>query len=102
MGRSLTEGLIAELRDIGSLSEPIVWRPESIASARELLANVGAWQSAPDTGDAILLGDQASVTIYVDSPPWRIDDDLTERIQDLPRHVVFSIGIRGGIKREAV
>ena len=90
---------IAILTDHGALSEPIAWRTASIAEARELLVNVGAWQSAPDTGDAILLSDSAFVTIYDDHPPFHADDDLRERIAHQTSRVSFLIGPRRGIRR---
>jgi hypothetical protein len=90
---------IARLSDRGSLGEPIVWRTESIAEARELLANVGAWQSAPDTGDAILLSTSAYVEVF-DDPKPEFAGDLTQLIDDGngPR-VIFDLGPRGGIRR---
>ena len=90
---------IARLTDRGSLSEPIVWRTESIAEARELLANVGSWQTAPDSDDQILLGDSAFVDVF-DYPTHMKDPDLALVIEDQMPRLTFSIGKRGGIKRE--
>jgi hypothetical protein len=90
---------IARLTDGGSLAEPIVWRTASIAEARELLVNVGAWQTAPDGGGQILLSDAAHVVIFDDAPPFRDSDDLAERIADRTPRVGFFIGSRGGLRR---
>lgn len=92
---------IAELTDHGALGSPIVWRTTSIAEARELLVNVGAWQSSPDTGDAILLGSSAFVALYIDSPPFREDDDLPSRLENKTAYAVFDRGPRGGVRRLA-
>lgn len=92
---------IAVLADYGALSEPIIWRTNSIAEARELLVNMGAWQSSPDGGGDMLLSDGASVTIYDDAPPFRADDDLAARIEGASPRVTFDIGPRGGIRRHA-
>jgi len=91
---------IARLTDRGSLSEPIIWRTESIAEARELLANVGSWQTAPDSGDQILLSDSAFVDVF-DYPTHAKDPDLALVIEDQMPRLTFSIGVRGGIRREA-
>lgn len=96
---------IAELTDRGTLGEPILWRTTSIAEAREILVNVGSWQTAPDYdgigyGPQILLGDSAFVSLYLDDrAPWRKDDDLRERIENQTAYAVFTIGKRGGIRR---
>lgn len=100
MPRSATTRHIAVLTDRGSLSGSIVWIPESIAAARELLANVGAWQSSPDGGGDILLGDSAFIDIFDDYPPWHSDDNLETRIEDTTPRLTFSVGPRGGIRRE--
>lgn len=96
---------IARLTDRGSLSEPIIWRTESIAEAREVLANVGSWQTAPDGSDnlgddQILLGDSAFVDVF-DYPAHMKDPDLALVIEDQMPRLTFSIGVRGGIRREA-
>lgn len=93
---------IARLTDRGSLAEPIVWRTVSIAEARELLANVGAWQSSPDDGGMILLSDSAQVEIFDDAPSYRVTDDLDARIVDREPRLYFTIGARGGIRRRVI
>lgn len=95
---------IARLTDRGSLGGPIVWRTTSIASAREILVNVGSWQTSPDYlgtgyGPQILLGDSAQIEVFEDEPPFHLGDDLNLRVEDRTPYLLFSVGPRGGITR---
>jgi hypothetical protein len=91
---------IAQLFDHGALSEPITWRTESIAEARELLVNVGAWQSSPDGGGQILLSESAYVMISPDVPG--LDLARTDVSDNLYANLLFDRGPRGGIRRVEV
>lgn len=65
-----------------------------------MLVNHGAWQASPDGGGDILLSESAFIDIFEDRPPFRADDDLSKRVEQLTHTHTFAIGKRGGIYRE--
>lgn len=96
MPKSSIERYIVALHD-ANLSEQIVYVASTLDEITAVIERAGSWQPAPDTGAAILLG-EPEAWVFVDSPPWHADDDLTARIEGATPSHIIDIGPRGGIR----